>query len=301
MKAGAEEAARGPEHSGAAWGSKAAASCRPPKSLECANWLALFCPGAGASGQKARGRAVGHGLGFTLVELLVVIAVVAILAALLLPSLSRGRRSAQQVECAGNLRQLGLATHMYWDDNGGACFRWELGATNGGRLYWFGWLQDGPEGQREYDASQGALYPYLRGHAVGLCPALNYALAQFKLKATGAAYGYGYNRFLSPPDNNSRITQARLQPVSGLALFADAAQVNDFQPPASRAHPMLEEWYYVDTTVDYPNGHFRHQGQANVVFCDGHVGRERMVAGSRDPRLADQWVGRLRSEILVLP
>jgi prepilin-type processing-associated H-X9-DG protein/prepilin-type N-terminal cleavage/methylation domain-containing protein len=238
---------------------------------------------------------------FTLVELLVVIAVVALLAALLLPTLGRSKNSAQVVQCASNLRQLGLASQMYWDDNNGAFFQWQLGATNGGKLYWFGWLQDGAEGKRDYDPAPGALYPYLRGHSIGICPALNYSLAQFKLKANGAAYGYGYNRFLStkagqPPNNVSRV-----QRPSEIALFADAAQVNDFQAPASKTNPMLEEWYYVDTTADYPNGHFRHGRQANVVFCDGHTVPERFVAGSLDPRIPAQCVGRLRSEILVLP
>lgn len=238
--------------------------------------------------------------GFTLVELLVVIAIIAILAALLLPSLHRSQASAQRTQCVGNLRQLALATQMYWDDNNNACFRWELGATNGGRLYWFGWLQDGSEGDRQYDPTPGPLFPYLRGHSVGLCPALNYALAQFKLKATGASYGYGYNRFLSgPPENPVRVN--RIRNTSATALFADAAQVNDFQAPASKTNPMLEEWYYLDTTSNYPNGHFRHSGMADVVFCDAHVGREKYVPGSLDPRLPNQLVGRLRDEILVLP
>jgi prepilin-type processing-associated H-X9-DG protein len=232
-------------------------------------------------------------------ELLAVISILGILAALLLPGLARGKLLAQRVQCSGNLHQLGLAAQMYWDDNGASCFRWDVGATNGGRLYWFGWLQDGPEGQRAYDSTPGALYPYLRGHNVGICPALGYSLAQFKLKATGAAYGYGYNLFLSSPAGQPPTKISRVQRTCDIVLFADAAQVNDFQPPASKANPMLEEWYYVDTTTTYPNGHFRHERAANAAFCDGHVGSERAVPGSIDMRLPQQRVGRFRSEILV--
>ncbi|HEX7469851.1 MAG TPA: prepilin-type N-terminal cleavage/methylation domain-containing protein [Verrucomicrobiae bacterium] len=238
---------------------------------------------------------------FTLVELLVVIAVIAILAAMLLPTLARSKASAQRAVCASNLRQLGLATQFYWHDNSGDCFRYIFGSTNVGQIYWFGWLGPGAEGQRPFDVTQGALFPYLGSGDVKLCPSLNYSLAKFKLKATGAAYGYGYNWYLSvtttqPPVNVNRLTR----PVE-TALFADAAQVNDFQPPASHNNPMLEEFYYVDANKSYPNGHFRHSHKANVVFCDGHVDLEKPVAGSIDQRLPEQFVGRLRTEILVLP
>ena len=66
------------------------------------------------SGQSIRRR------GFTLLELLAVIATIAILAALLLPILGRAKMKAQRTACSSNLRQLGLAWVMYYNDNAGA-------------------------------------------------------------------------------------------------------------------------------------------------------------------------------------
>jgi prepilin-type N-terminal cleavage/methylation domain-containing protein/prepilin-type processing-associated H-X9-DG protein len=244
---------------------------------------------------------------FTLIELLVVIAIIAILAALLLPVLSQSKSSAQSAKCMSNLRQLGIAAELYWDDNGGNCFSYVFAPTNYGAIYWFGWMGPGPEGQRPFDLSYGALYPYLNGSDVRLCPSLGYALAQFKLKADGVVFSYGYNFYLSVPTERPPVNISRLRQPAQTALIADAAQVNNFQAPASPANPMIEEWYYLDLETNYasannyPNGHFRHSQRANVAFCDSHVGVERFVPGSIDPQLPSQLVGQLRPEILTLP
>ncbi|MEW6160828.1 MAG: DUF1559 domain-containing protein [Verrucomicrobiota bacterium] len=232
-----------------------------------------------------------------MIELMVAIAVMAILGALLFPALNRSRDSARRIQCVQNLRQLGLAGQMYWDDHNGRAFRYRGAFTNGGDIYWFGWLERGAEGRRAFDHSLGALFPYLAARPVEICPAFRYLDPQFKLKATGASYGYGYNLSLSGLGNEPSANVQKLSRPAQTAFLADAAQVNTFQTPASHDRPMLEEFYYLSTNE--PTAHFRHRATANVVFCDGHVGPEIPVPGSLDLRLPKHRVGRLNREILV--
>ncbi len=246
---------------------------------------------------------------FTLIELLIVMAIIAILSATLLPALTRSKYSVWRAQCESNLRQLSLAAQMYCSDNAGNFFYYRFNAVNGGQTYWFGWLGPGQDEQRPYDLTLGALYPYLNGSDVRLCPALSSKMAQFKLKATNSVLcSYGCNLYLAPLNTNlPAVNVAKIRRPAETAVFADAAEIDDFLPPASKLNPMLEEFYYVDLETNYssannyPNGHFRHVERADVAFCDGHVGLETMAAGSLDRRLPNQFVGQLRPEILVVP
>lgn len=241
----------------------------------------------------------GNTRGFTLVELLTVIAVLAILAALLAPALVRAMHGARASRCLAHLRQLGVAAQLYWDDHEGATFRYRTAVTNDGVTYWFGWLENGPEGRRKFDPRAGSLWPYLNARGVDVCPAFRPPPAHSKPKAAGGAFGYGYNLALSAPEGQPPVRPQTTPRPSELAVLADAAQVNDFQPPASPEHPMLEEFFYVNTTE--PTAHFRHLDRSQVLFSDLHAAREIPAPGTLDLRLPWARVGRLRPEILRLP
>ncbi len=228
-----------------------------------------------------------------------VIAIVGLLASLLLPALARSRDTARTAVCTSQLRQFGMAAQMYWDDQEGCAFRYRGPSTNGGDVYWFGWLEKGAEGARRFDPSQGALWRYLPAARIQTCPALPARSARYKPKATTAAGGYGYNLTLSAPADAPAVRIASLARPTEMVTFGDSAQVNTFQAPASPANPLIEPFFYLSTNE--PTAHFRHGGLAAVVFVDGHVARSDPEPGTLDARLPEARIGRLPPRLLTVP
>src|SRR5216117_591302 len=114
---------------------------------------------------------------FTLIELLIVIAIIAILAALLLPALARAKRKAQGVYCMHNHRQLLLAWKMYVDDNR-EVLPFVKGNGNYDAYAWVnGWLDftaARDNWDADYNIKTSILFPYCgKGTGIFKCPADN--------------------------------------------------------------------------------------------------------------------------------
>lgn len=98
--------------------------------------------------------------GFTLVELLVVIGIIAVLIAMIMPALNRSRQAARRIVCLSNLRQLTMAWISYSGEHKGMLVS---SATNDDTT----WVNAGDGSD---SLTTGALYPYIGNTAIYLCP-----------------------------------------------------------------------------------------------------------------------------------
>jgi len=241
--------------------------------------------------------------GFTLVELLVVIAIIGILAALLLPTLSKGKTAAQSAACKGNLRQLGIALNMYVSEydkypGNGAMYD---GAGNFQGIWAVGmnWLKPYLGGKYDPNDLNDSQTYWSDGHrTIFSCPAVKPRYYPGLFGAPGLSVyslDYGYNELGTGwKDGRLRLGLGYTIQVTG---YADGG----FGPLGPRNYVKQEDvrspsemvaigdggnWLRPNVPggiLNFTNGTVTapHSDGANIMFCDGHVGY-----GKRE-----KWVG----------
>lgn len=228
--------------------------------------------------------------GFSLIELLAVMSVLAVVGTLTVPVWQKARDESRRAVCGGNLQQMYAGYMCYLSDHDGNLFPY-MENVGGSRLWYWGLeIGSGAEGERIIDRSLGRLAPYLPEGTVETCPAFPYRSSLTKQKYEVSTYGYGLNHYLllGTSANKASGVQnfASVTRPSDTILWGDSAQVNTFQAPASPSNPMIEEWYYL--SHQEATYHFRHGGKVQVVMCDGAV---RLFPPSRLVSQCDGQIG----------
>jgi prepilin-type N-terminal cleavage/methylation domain-containing protein/prepilin-type processing-associated H-X9-DG protein len=188
--------------------------------------------------------------GLTLLELLVVMAVIAILVTLLLSALHRARASAQAISCRNNLRQWGTATLLFVADNND--FLPKDGSASGTATN-EGWYIDLPRtmGLRPYCEmpwrTNASIDP---GRCIWICPA-NDRRSNGKL-----LFHYCLNRHVNETGAGNQIRLGAIpKPTATVWLFDNGGSIP------------VAQWNNVHTNL--------HNKGAQFVFLDGHVARFR--------------------------
>ncbi len=194
-------------------------------------------------------------VGFTLIELLVSVGIISLLAALLLPVLSRARESAQRASCTNNLRQIGIAFQLYLLEN----YDTYPAADDPVSLSPYYWLWMG-RGWRT------KLTEYIPGNednpGVFWCPSDPRSVTQYG--STSYAYSMAFYHSPEQIDSMDDITDNYLSALPTIP-----------QRSVSVRHPtqkiLVGEWYANHAAFSTDQGWFGIGGKRLYLFADGHV------------------------------
>jgi prepilin-type N-terminal cleavage/methylation domain-containing protein/prepilin-type processing-associated H-X9-DG protein len=194
--------------------------------------------------------------GFSLIELIVVIAIIGILIALLLPSLARAKARQQRTQCVGNLHQLGIALQTVLSNNHG--YPMLVESRHSG---WFHQLE--VEGLGIAQPPRGFVES-----GVWRCPA-----SQWPSDYKGACFSYGYNAYgnLRKGNNtNSPGLFGHYEPLTNRRIGIMEAEV---VAPADMMAIGESDYLVLSRSQQYDFGKLpiRHQSKVNILLCDGHV------------------------------
>jgi prepilin-type N-terminal cleavage/methylation domain-containing protein/prepilin-type processing-associated H-X9-DG protein len=228
-------------------------------------------------------------MGFTLLELMVVIALIGLLAALLLPVLGKVQHKARATQCLSNLRQLHLGWTLYvaeHDDRLPPINDTERAGREAAHPSWVaGWLRTANEAG---DKSDGTNTDLLVGEAYA-------AFGSIGLYVKNPAV------YRCPGDRSGRVRSFSMNCyLNGTGIWQDAAYVTyrrlgDIRAPAGtwvlldeREDSINDGYFAVDMTVrhtiiDYPASY--HGGAGHLSFSDGHVEAHRWVEPTTNPPL----------------
>lgn len=243
--------------------------------------------------------------GFTLVELLVAIAIVAVLVSTLLPALGSARQAARGTVCLSNIRQLALANSVYAQDQRGYYVRAaeDIWTGFGGRKRWHGerispGVSPNPEENR-FNPSLSPLAKYFGPEGrVKRCPAFVDAVEDGSANAfESGTGGYGYNNIyvgsrtdLHGNNANAAAASARVEDPAAPAatvLFADAAMLISSGSSVYTIEYSFAEAPYIQSSPypASPSGlrptasiHFRHGRRCSVAWADGRASRMEQAA-----------------------
>lgn len=207
--------------------------------------------------------------GFTLVELLVVIGIIAVLLGMLLPSLSRAREAAKSAVCLSNLHQMGVAAESYVSSEAGRYPIAYYDFYDGPTTYSYCWdLTTVSTPGQTTRVIAGLLWGGQGTQKIQQCPSFSGAANWADNPYTGYNYntsyiGHGENESISAPATVSQIARPALIAIFGDGQWANGANKFMRAPQPSPGDATFDgRWAGTQG--------FRHLGATNVAFCDGH-------------------------------